>query len=69
MRRLPRPLLKTLSGLFINISAAWFIVSFVGPNISFPKSEREFLVLTWQIVLGIVFMLLSLWCEKELENE
>jgi len=63
-----RPLLKALSGLFINLSAGFFGVSIIGPNLSFPKGPTDFVVLTVNIIFGIVFLLLTILCEKEIEK-
>lgn len=60
--------LKALSGLTINISAAWFVVPFIGPNISFPKNLWEFTLLIWSIILGILFLLITVWCERRIEK-
>jgi|GEM_PF-2189454 len=61
-----RPWLRAFSGLFINISAAWFASSFIGTNISFPQTIFQFFALTLQIGFGIVFLLLTVRIEKEL---
>lgn len=63
-----RPWLKAFSVISSNISAAWFAVPFIGPSISFPKDKSDFLVLTSDIGFGIVFLLLTVWCERRLEK-
>lgn len=63
-----RPWLRALSGLSINISAAWFALAFIGPNVSFPDSPEDFLKLTLNIVFGIVFLLLTVYLERRLEK-
>ena len=63
-----RPLLRALSGFFGNISAAWFAIPFIGSGISFPKDIKDFFVLTLDIGFAIVFLIISVLCEKELEK-
>ena len=65
---LAKPWLKALSGLSINFSAALYAVPFIGPNISFPKDILDFAILTMNIMLGTMFLLLTVWFEKELEK-
>lgn len=62
------PFLKALSGLSINISAAWFVAPFIGPTISFPKNYLDIVVLTADLVLGIVFLILTIICERKLKH-
>lgn len=63
-----RPWLKALSGLFINISAAWFALAFIGPNVAFPKSPIEFVLLTSYMIFGILFLVLTVFLERGLEK-
>lgn len=63
-----RPWLRALSGLSINISAAWFANAFIGPNISLPRNTAEIFSLTLSLVLGIVFLLITVWLERKLEK-
>ena len=63
-----RPWLKALSALSSNISAAWLAVAFIGPNISVPKNTKEILVLILYIMFGIIFLLITVLLEKELET-
>lgn len=67
-RFLTKPWLRAFSGLSINISAGWFGVAFIGPNVSFPSTLWEILVLTWNITLGIIFLLLTVFIERILES-
>lgn len=67
-RFLTKPWLRAFSGLSINLSAGWFGVVFIGPNVSFPKNLWDFAVLTADIILAIVFLLVTVWCEKELQK-
>lgn len=61
--------LKAFSGLCINISAAWFAVPFIGYTISFPKDLRNIFTLTLDIAFGIIFLLITVLCEKKLEKK
>ncbi len=56
---------RSLSGLAINISAAWFAAAFIGSTIALPKNPEELIFLTVNIIFGIVFLLLSVWFEKK----
>ena len=68
MKKRYRPWLKAFSAISGNISAAWFAVPFIAPSISFPKDKSDFLVLTYDIGFGIVFLFLTVWCEGKLEK-
>ena len=63
-----RPWLRALSGLSINFSAAWLVLPFIGSSVSFPQDILDFLVLTLNIVLGIIFLLLTVLIERRLEE-
>ena len=67
-RLFTRPWLKAYSGLSINISAGFLGVVFIGPNVSFPKNLWDFSILTVDIILAILFLLVTVWCEKELDK-
>lgn len=56
--------IRSLSGLSINISAVWFTVSVIGPNLVLPTSPKDYFVLTSQVVFGIVFLLIAVLLEK-----
>lgn len=62
------PYLKAFSGLSINISAGWLIAPFIGTNISFPDNLGSLIVLIADIILGILFLLITVWCERKLER-
>lgn len=65
---LKRPWLKAYSGLSINLSAALLAVAFIGPNISFPANPSEFISLLMYVGFAIMFLLITVWIEKELEK-
>lgn len=64
-----RPWLKAYSGLSINISAGFFLGVFIGPNISLPQSTKDFVVLFSYVGFGIVFLLLTVFFEREIERK
>lgn len=64
---LTAPWLKALSGLCINLSAAWFVLAFVTPNFELSRPDA-FWVLTYDIYFGIVFLLIAVKLEKYLES-
>lgn len=63
------PWLKAFSGLSINLSAAFLATPFIGLNIAFPNNVGQFFILTLHIVFAIVFLLLSILCERKLDND
>ena len=63
-----RPWFRAFSGLFINVSAAFFAAAFIGQNIAFPKNFLDIFVLTVNVVFGMVFLLLTVLTEKRLEK-
>lgn len=66
--KLSKAWLKALSGLSINLSAAWFATALIGVNIAAPKEFGELLVLTFNLVFGIIFLLLTVKFEENLEK-
>jgi len=60
-------LLKALSGLFINLSAAGFGAAFIVPNFSSLKTGADLLVLTFDILTGTIFLILTAKIERLLE--
>jgi len=67
-RFIAKPWLKAYSGLSINISAAFFISAFVGLTIAFPKNIIEFVGLTANVLSAILFLLITVLCEREIEK-
>jgi len=68
-RKKYRPWIKALSGLSINVSAAWFAVPFIGTTIKFPQTFFDVVILTLDIILGILFLLITVLFERKLEDE
>lgn len=66
MSRKYRPGLKSLSGLFLNFSAAWFGLAFITPNIVGDVSPW---LLTRNVFFGIFYLLASIQIEALLEYE
>lgn len=56
--------LKALSGLSVNLSAAWFTLAIVTPNFSSLANIEALLVLTRDLVFGIVFLVLTVIFER-----
>jgi len=55
-----------LSGLFVNLAATWFAAAAVTPNfVSFEK-PGNFLMLTYDILGGILFLILASVVEERL---
>jgi len=57
--------LKALSGLSVNLSAAWYTAVFIVPNFSGLNALSNIFILTMDIVLGT----LCLWISFELEKK
>ena len=68
MKRLTKPWLKAFSGLSINISAGWFAILLIGPSVAFPDTGPEILALIRSIVNGIIYLLITVVLEQELEK-
>lgn len=45
---------EIISELFVNISAAWFAVVFIGPQISPLRTTEDFLLLMLRVGFGII---------------
>lgn len=58
--------LKTASVLSGNISAAWFILTFVTPNFTNLNNFDSFIVLFRDVAYGIVFMVLTFIFERQI---
>ncbi len=63
-----RSWLKALSGLFVNLAAAWFAVAFITPNFSDPTEPAGFAVLGVDILLGFTFLVSTVKLEEVLEK-
>lgn len=59
--------IKSLSGLCINLSAAWLATVFVVPN--FTRQPITSVLLTNSISYGILYLLLSVYLENLLIHE
>ena len=68
MRQYQQAVLKSLAGLSINISAAYFGLVFIGTTVAFPKNFYQVVVLIFYILSAIVFLGFSIIFEKELEK-
>lgn len=69
MDRYQHSFIKALAGLSLNISAAWFALAFITPNFVDLHALEAVIVLTKDIVLGIVFLVLNIIFEQHLKNE
>jgi len=61
-----KPWLKSLSGLFLNLSATWFAALFITPAIT--PSSNLFWLLTRYLSSAILCLLLSVKIEELLEK-
>lgn len=57
---------SVLSDLFVNLSAAWFGAAFVVPNLA--NQPGWFLVLTGNLLNGIVFLAIAVKLKELLEQ-
>jgi len=64
-----RALLKALSSVAANISAAWFGLALVTPNFTEISNSDSLFVLTSNVFFGIVFLLISATFERLLLYE
>lgn len=63
-----RPWLRAFSGLFINISAGWFGLAFITPNVTNIRTGEAILVLIGDVFYGILFLLVVVEIEQSLER-
>ena len=66
MPQLSLPWLKALSGLSINLSAAWFALAMVTPNFANLSTPDALIVLIRDIASGIVFLIINVIIERRL---
>lgn len=58
---------KTLSGLAVNLSAAWYAAIFIVPNFAiFPSIPTVVLILTMDLLFGTLFLLIAFKFERKL---
>lgn len=58
------PWFKTFAGLSVNLSAAFFGLAIVTPNFLKTSYPESIIVLTWDLLLGILFLLATVVLEK-----
>lgn len=59
-----KPWLKSLSGLFINISAAWFMAAALTTNITKLQKTESYIILCYYLIAGLLYLLLSVKIEE-----
>lgn len=69
MNKTHRGFLKALSAVLANLSGAWFALAFITPNFSNILDKEAIIVLTFDIIFGIVFLVLATIVERILDNE
>lgn len=57
---------KSLSGLAVNLSAAWFGVAFITPNFVTAPAPGWLLLLLGDLGFGILFLVISFKLERSL---
>ncbi|MBI2334757.1 hypothetical protein HYU96_03050 [Candidatus Daviesbacteria bacterium] len=65
MTKKKRAFLKALSAVTGNLSAAWFAVVLITPNFTNIFSIKTMGFLTQNIILGIVFLMLTAFIERK----
>jgi len=65
MRRVQTSWLKALSGLSINLSAAWYGAVLIAPNFAPINSLFRASVLFYDIVFGTIFLYLAVMLERK----
>ena len=56
--------IKALAGLTINISAAWFAVTFITPNFVGLSDSKNIVLLFADLFFGIIFLTLTAVLER-----
>ncbi len=67
MKRKYLPLLKSVAGLYVNLSAGWFGLAFITPNFVDINTSETLLRLTKDIGFGILFLMLSAMVEEQIK--
>lgn len=63
-----KPWLKAFSGLFINFSAGYFGLTFIAANFTPFSVPNTLVILTWNLLFGIVFFIASVKTEEILDT-
>lgn len=66
---LSRPWLKVLSALFVNLSAGWYGVVFLTPELIELSNEIIWVVLIRDLFLGTLFLIVAKQIEEILHND
>lgn len=61
-----KALMKALAGLSVNLSAAWLATAIISPNFGDLSDARAILLLTGDLLLGIVFLGVTYALERKL---
>jgi len=61
-----KPSLKAFAALCGNLSAAWFALAIVSPNFESLFTTEGLIILTRNMLLGIVFLLITIIIERNL---
>lgn len=64
MGKLDPAWLKALADLFINLSAGWFGAVIIVPNFWPPTKFANFLFLTYDLIAGILFLVVAIRLRK-----
>lgn len=67
MQRILRPWFRSLSGVFQNLSVAFFGLAFLTPNFTTLYTSEDILVLTIDCMCSMLFLMLSVQVEHILE--
>lgn len=67
-QRIKRASLRALSGLSINLSAGWFALAFITPNIVDISGALDILRLTYDLLFGILFLVITIFIEFKLNE-
>lgn len=68
MFKLDRNWLVILSELFVDISAAWFTITFIEPQLVGKEIKDMFFPLTSRFIFGIVTLLLAKYLRDKSRN-
>lgn len=63
-----RPWLKSLAGLCINVSAAWFSLALISTQTVYMQIDVLLFSLSRNIFFGILFLVFSVEIERHLEK-
>lgn len=61
--------LDVLSETFVNISAAWFAVAIIEPQINLIRTQKDILALMFKLFLGIISLVIAKYFREKSQKQ